>query len=166
MKKRDKFLLALSCIFLIGILCLIAGISMGGTLFAFRLNQNINPKYTQNGTFTLSEKDSGLITGIDFDFHCQDITIKGATPVLSSRMMIPTAWKANITPISRTMSGILKPRIPPMQRSLFWITQYGFRFCQKTGIPMFPIRSLCLWRNILTVPIFRLPQVTVKLMML
>ena len=76
MKKRDKFLLALSCIFLIGILCLIAGISMGGTLFAFRLNQNINPKYTQNGTFTLSEKDSGLITGIDFDFHCQDITIQ------------------------------------------------------------------------------------------
>ena len=159
MKKRDKFLLALSCIFLIGILCLIAGISMGGTLFAFRLNQNINPKYTQNGTFTLSEKDSGLITGIDFDFHCQDITIqRGDT--------------CSIQPDDDTDSleskyySYIKDRIPPMQRSLFWITQYGFRFCQKTGIPMFPIRSLCLWRNILTVPIFRLPQVTVKLMML
>lgn len=49
---------------------------MGGTLFSFQWNQKINPKYTQNGTFTLSEKDSSRITGIDFDFHKQDITIQ------------------------------------------------------------------------------------------
>ena len=79
MKKRNIFLFILSGIFLIGILCIIAGIQMGGTLFSFHLTPKTSskaPAYTESGSMTLSDKESSQITGFDFDIQAQEVVIR------------------------------------------------------------------------------------------
>lgn len=70
MKKRNIFLFTLSCIFLIGILCIIIGISLGGTLFSFKLDtEDAAGKQYTSGPVTLSEAETADIHGIDFDIN-------------------------------------------------------------------------------------------------
>lgn len=77
MKKRNIFLFILSGIFFIGILCIIAGIHMGGTLFSFHLTPKTSSKaYTESGFMTLSDKESSQITGVDFDIQAQEVVIQ------------------------------------------------------------------------------------------
>lgn len=76
MKKKNIFLIVLSCIFLIGIVCTIAGIQMGGKLFSFRLNKNTDSeKYRSSGSTTLSKSDTAGLKGLDFDFNAQNVII-------------------------------------------------------------------------------------------
>ena len=77
MKKRDIFLIVLSGIFLIGILCIIAGISMGGTLFSFHINPKTSSEtYTESGSMTLSDNEASQITGFNFDIQAQEVVIQ------------------------------------------------------------------------------------------
>ncbi len=77
MKKRNIFLIVLSGIFLIGILCIIAGIMMGGTLFSFHINPKTSSEtYTERGSMTLSDNEASQITGFDFDIKAQEVVIR------------------------------------------------------------------------------------------
>lgn len=77
MKKRNIFLIILSGIFLIGIVCIIAGIMMGGTLFSFHINPKTSSEaYTESGSLTLSDKEASQITGFDFDINAQEVLIR------------------------------------------------------------------------------------------
>lgn len=76
MKKSNIFLFTLSCIFLIGILCTIIGISLGGRLFSFKLDteDSTGTQYT-SGPIALSEEETADIRGIDFDVNANTMHV-------------------------------------------------------------------------------------------